>query len=163
MTAKLAVTLEDDLEGGPADETVRFGLDGRAYEIDLSATNARTFREHIAPFIKHARKVQRGQARGSARTVRDRKLTGDIRAWAAAQSTQAGGQRTWVADSLTDRKFAVRSALASVRAEGLEPEPSVVALLERYGRGELTEEQLDDASRELASNGTLTRSVALAR
>lgn len=163
MTARLAVTLEDDLDGGPADETVQFGLDGRDYEIDLSAANARAFREHIAPFIKHARKVQRGQVRGSARTVRTREQADDNRAWAAARSTRAGGQRTRAADSITDRKLAVGSALASVRAEGLEPEPAVVALLERYGRGEVTDEQLDDASRELASNGTLTRTVVLAR
>jgi hypothetical protein len=163
MTVKVAVTLEDDLDGGPADETVRFGLDGRDYEIDLSATNARAFREHIAPFIKHARKVQRQQARESARTVRARKRTGDVRARAAVQGTQAAGQRPWATNSLTGRMLAVRSAMASVRAEGLEPEPAVVALLERYGRGELTDDQLDNARRVLASNGTLTRSVALAR
>jgi hypothetical protein len=29
---KVDVRLEDDLTGAPADETVRFGIDGRAYE-----------------------------------------------------------------------------------------------------------------------------------
>jgi hypothetical protein len=28
--------LEDDLEGGPAHETVRFGVGGTKYEIDLN-------------------------------------------------------------------------------------------------------------------------------
>jgi hypothetical protein len=40
MAQKITVTLEDDLDGGPADQTVRFGLDGAEYEIDLSARNA---------------------------------------------------------------------------------------------------------------------------
>ena len=33
---KLTVFLEDDLEDGPADETVRFGIGGTAYEMDLT-------------------------------------------------------------------------------------------------------------------------------
>jgi hypothetical protein len=40
MAQKITVTLEDDLDGGPADQTVRFGLDGAEYEIDLSISNA---------------------------------------------------------------------------------------------------------------------------
>jgi hypothetical protein len=40
MATKITVVLEDDLDGGPADETVRFGLGGTEYEIDLSARNA---------------------------------------------------------------------------------------------------------------------------
>jgi len=65
--------------------------------------------------------------------------------------------------SVTNRKLSVRNALASVRAEGLEPEPAVVDLLERYERGELTDEQLDEAGRSLASSGTLTEPVSVAR
>ena len=36
MAQKTTVALEDDLDGGPADETVRFGIGGSEYEIDLS-------------------------------------------------------------------------------------------------------------------------------
>jgi Lsr2 len=49
MAQKITVTLEDDLDGGPADQTVRFGLDSTKYEIDLSARNATAFRERLAP------------------------------------------------------------------------------------------------------------------
>jgi hypothetical protein len=42
---------------GPADETVRSGVDGAEYEIDLSAKNAAAFRGKLAPFIDHARKA----------------------------------------------------------------------------------------------------------
>ncbi len=45
MAQKVTVALEDDLNGGPADETVRFGFDGTEYEIDLSAQNVRAFRK----------------------------------------------------------------------------------------------------------------------
>ena len=34
MARRVHIVLEDDLDGGPADETVVFGLDGREYEID---------------------------------------------------------------------------------------------------------------------------------
>jgi|SRR6266480_720767 len=33
--------LQDDLGGGPADQTVRFGVDGAEYESDLSTTTPR--------------------------------------------------------------------------------------------------------------------------
>ena len=36
MAQKVHITLEDDLDGGDATETVAFGLDGRTYEIDLN-------------------------------------------------------------------------------------------------------------------------------
>jgi hypothetical protein len=81
----VTVTLEDDLNGGPADKTLWFGLDGTEYEIDLNKKNARAFRRQLAPFIEHARKAGRGQRSRSAHTSRGRERVGDIRAWANAQ------------------------------------------------------------------------------
>jgi hypothetical protein len=49
MATKNTVFLEDDLDGGPAYETVRFGIGGTDYEIDLNATNAAAFRRKLAP------------------------------------------------------------------------------------------------------------------
>jgi hypothetical protein len=34
MARKITVALEDDLDGGPAVETVRFSVGGAEYEID---------------------------------------------------------------------------------------------------------------------------------
>jgi Lsr2 len=82
MAQRITVALEDDLDGGPADETVRFGLGGAEYEIDLSKKNASTFRKQVAPFIERARKAGRGQARRAGRTASSRQRSGDIRAWA---------------------------------------------------------------------------------
>lgn len=85
MAQRVTVALEDDLDGGPADETVRFGVGGVEYEIDLSKKNASAFRRQIMPFIEHARKAGRGQARRSSRTASSRQRSGDIRAWAKDQ------------------------------------------------------------------------------
>ena len=40
MAQKVQVLLVDDIDGSEATETVSFGLDGVAYEIDLSSGNA---------------------------------------------------------------------------------------------------------------------------
>jgi hypothetical protein len=85
MATKVTVTLEDDLDGGPADETLRFAVGGAEYEIDLSKKNVRAFRKQLAPFIEHARKAGRGQRRPAARAASGRERSGDIRAWAKAQ------------------------------------------------------------------------------
>jgi len=85
MAQKITVALEDDLDGGPADETVRFGLGGTDYEIDLSTKNANAFRRKLAPFIEHGRRTGRGQRRRPGRTAPSRERSADIRAWAKDQ------------------------------------------------------------------------------
>jgi hypothetical protein len=85
MAQKITVALEDDIDGGPADETVRFGLAGADYEIDLSTKNANAFRRQLAPFIEHARRTGRGQRRRPGRTLSGRERSADIRAWAKDQ------------------------------------------------------------------------------
>ncbi|HYB86704.1 MAG TPA: Lsr2 family protein [Streptosporangiaceae bacterium] len=85
MAQKVTVALEDDLEGGAADETVRFGLDGTDYEIDLSTKNANAFRRKLAPFIDHARRTGRGPRRRPGRSAASRERSGGIRAWAKEQ------------------------------------------------------------------------------
>ena len=82
MAQKVTVTLEDDLTGGPAKETVRFAFDGSDYEIDLNAKNAAAFGKQLAPYIEHARKAGRAQSRRLGQTAANRQRSGDIRAWA---------------------------------------------------------------------------------
>src|SRR5215831_345087 len=82
MAQRVSVELEDDLDGGPADETLRFGLGGTDYEIDLSKKNASKFRRQIAPYLEHARKAGRGQRRRPVRAASSRERSADIRAWA---------------------------------------------------------------------------------
>jgi len=85
MAQRVTVALEDDLDGGPAAETVRFAVGGAAYEIDLSATNAAAFRRQLAPFIAAARKAGHRPRRGSGRPAPGRERSADIRAWAKDQ------------------------------------------------------------------------------
>jgi hypothetical protein len=85
MAQRITVALEDDLDGGLADETVRFGLGSTDYEIDLSKKNANAFRRKLAPFIEHARRTGRGQRRRPGRTAPSRERSADIRAWAKDQ------------------------------------------------------------------------------
>jgi hypothetical protein len=82
MATKTVITLEDDLDGSQAEETVRFGLGTVEYEIDLSAANAGRFRSQLVPFIDHARKTSHTQRSRPARTSARRQDSADVRAWA---------------------------------------------------------------------------------
>ena len=55
MAKTVIVRLTDDIDGGDADETVHFALDGRSYEIDVNMANAARLREALQPFIAKAR------------------------------------------------------------------------------------------------------------
>ena len=81
MAQKVTVELEDDLTGGPAEQTVRFAFEGSDYEIDLSAKNAAAFSKQLAPYLEHAHRAGPRAGR-PARTVAGRQRSGDIRAWA---------------------------------------------------------------------------------
>src|SRR5262245_5206285 len=85
MAQKTIVTLTDDIDGKAADETVRFGLDGVNYEIDLRAANAAKLRKVLEPYKSAARRaaVARKDVRGGrSSTTHDRKRAAEIRAWA---------------------------------------------------------------------------------
>ena len=90
MAQQVQVILVDDLDGGPADETVQFGLDGSAYELDLSAQNAQTMRDALASYVGQARRVgARGTTRKRAgRSARGETDAGAIRDWARANGYQ---------------------------------------------------------------------------
>jgi hypothetical protein len=98
MAQHTEVVLVDDLDGGPADETVTFSLDGTAYEIDLGFKNAAKLRDLLGTYVGAARKAGRpASARGRrGRVARARTTTptpaaetgyssADIRSWAREQ------------------------------------------------------------------------------
>lgn len=90
MAQKVMVSLVDDLDGGQADETVLFGIDGKSYEIDLSATNAAKLRSALAEYVEGGRRPGGGRDRGSApvavRTAVAREQNQAIRNWARARN-----------------------------------------------------------------------------
>jgi hypothetical protein len=84
MAQKVQVLLVDDLDGSEATETVAFGLDGAAYEIDLSSGNANKLRKELEAYVEHARKATGAAAarRRRTRTGPGRERSAQIRAWA---------------------------------------------------------------------------------
>jgi len=67
---------------------------------------------------------------------------------------QARADRSVSIGSMTTRAQAAENALASVRAEGLDPGVAE-ALLRRWARGELSDAQLDDAARQISTGELL--------
>ena len=88
MAQKVQTLFIDDLDGGEADSTVRFGLDGADYEIDLSTEHARALRDALARYVEAARRA-RGGARRPARSGLRARADGvdstEVREWAKAQ------------------------------------------------------------------------------
>lgn len=67
MAKTVIVKLIDDIDGGDADETVRFSLDDNAFEIDLNSANAARLRSALKPFTDNARATASSKgSRGSS-------------------------------------------------------------------------------------------------
>ncbi|GAA2063256.1 histone-like nucleoid-structuring protein Lsr2 [Williamsia deligens] len=84
MAKRVTVTLVDDVDdSSSADETVEFAIDGVAYEIDLSRSNAERLRSELHTWVRHARPVN-GSARPAAATGNGvgQGTTAAIREWA---------------------------------------------------------------------------------
>lgn len=91
MAQKVSIVLVDDLDGSEATQTVAFGLDGAAYEIDLSDENAARLRDALANYVGHARKVARSGGRRTSRAAQTASTGSgsgasakEIREWAKA-------------------------------------------------------------------------------
>jgi Lsr2 len=91
MAQKVVVELTDDLDGGKAAETLRFGLDGRAYTIDLSTRNAKALRKVLAPYVESGRRVKAsspGRGRNRTPAARTGSSSQQIREWARSQGIE---------------------------------------------------------------------------
>ncbi|MFD3331325.1 Lsr2 family protein [Streptomyces sp. NPDC058700] len=94
MAQRVVVTLSDDMDGGEAAETVAFGLDGKMYEIDLNAANAKKLRKALAPYLAAGRRLPARGAAGrtpSAETYTHTSLAPDpaaVRAWAQSNKME---------------------------------------------------------------------------
>lgn len=106
MAQKVEVLLIDDMEGGEANETVRFGLDGTSYEIDLSDGNAAQLREALTPYVQRARKSTSRAPRAATRSSRgrggtSRERSAEIRSWARQQGisvNERGRIPSWIVE-----------------------------------------------------------------
>ena len=89
MAKQVITVLTDDLDGGDADRTIEFGLDGVNYSIDLSDKNAGKLRKALDPYLAAAARIgrsstariaSRGAAPAPSRANRDQNQA--IREWA---------------------------------------------------------------------------------
>lgn len=87
MAQKITTLFIDDIDGGEAEGTVRFALDGTEYEIDLNARHGEELRAALGRYVTHARKVGGTARRGAARGARRPSPTDTVavRAWAREQ------------------------------------------------------------------------------
>lgn len=110
MAQTVKIILEDDLEGGSADETVRFGLDGGQYEIDLNSANATKLRDALRPYVSKARRASAKNGRGA--TTRPARAgnpeTPKIRAWAKEKGL-AVSDRGRIHQDIQDKYYAAHS------------------------------------------------------
>ncbi|MEO7130864.1 MAG: Lsr2 family protein [Dermatophilaceae bacterium] len=84
MAQRVEVILVDDLDGGPAVETVTFALDGVSYEIDLSEKNARRLRDSVSEWTGHARRSGGRRSTGARRSTGPKTDLSKVREWARA-------------------------------------------------------------------------------
>lgn len=111
MAQKVQVILVDDVDGGEADETVTFSLDGVNYEIDLSEGNAESLRDSLGEWIGHARRV--GGRAGS------RSRSGGRGKSAASSKADLSLVRSWARDNgyqVSDRGRVSSEVLAAYEA-----------------------------------------------
>ncbi len=108
---ELTVSLIDDFDGTEAAETVKFALDGKSYEIDLSKPNASELRRTLRPYIDRSRTARRASTsrrttkgdtgRGPARRSEGYDRT-EVREWAKKNRIKVA-PRGRIANEVVDR------------------------------------------------------------
>jgi Lsr2 len=113
MAKRTIHMLVDDIDGGEADETVRFAVDGVQYEIDLSTKNATKMRDALARYVQAGSKIGRAGAaaarasvgRGRVPATVDRDQNRAIREWAQGRGI-AVSDRGRIKQEIVDRYHA---------------------------------------------------------
>lgn len=124
MATKTILTYTDDLDGSDANGTVKFGLDGTDYEIDLNEVNETKLRDALASFVAAARKVKakRGRKPGGGSTgAAGGASTGDV----AAKRERNQAIREWALAN--DWEVSKRGRLAREIVEAYENANSAAA------------------------------------
>lgn len=99
MAQRIQVQFIDDIDGTPADTTVKFGVDGTSYEIDLSAAHAEELRAAMRPFVETARRASgAGRPAGKAAHAVN---PAQVREWARRQGIRVS-DRGRLPDDLVD-------------------------------------------------------------
>ena len=90
MAQQIQTLFIDDLDGSPAEGTVRFGLDGTEYEIDLNAGHAEALRAALGRYVDAARRGSgsRRPARNSRKAATAGLDSTEVRDWAKSQGIE---------------------------------------------------------------------------
>jgi Lsr2 len=91
MAQRIQAYFIDDIDGSEAEGTVRFGLDGTEYEIDLSTAHAKELRNTLARYIQAARRTTGAGSRRARRernAPADRPSSTEVRSWAREQGIE---------------------------------------------------------------------------
>jgi hypothetical protein len=111
MAQKIQTLFIDDIDGGEAEGTVRFALDGSEYEIDLNNKHSDELRSALGKYITHARKVG-SSTRRAATTARGNRRSSTVdtvavRAWARQQGVDIKDRGRVPADVVAKYQAAV--------------------------------------------------------
>jgi nucleoid-associated protein Lsr2 len=131
MVQRVTTMLIDDLDHSNAAETVHFGVDGSAYEIDLSARHASELRSRLGRYISAARRIRqaptraRQQRRPRPRTQMDREQSRQIRSWAMERGLLASPRGRIPQRVAEEYQAAMRVSPAPFRSPGAAgPQPA---------------------------------------
>jgi hypothetical protein len=104
MAQKIQTLLVDDLDGSEAEGTVRFGIDGSLYEIDLNTAHAEELRSALARYASAGRKVTgtpRRPAKSQGKAAANGFSTIEIRDWAKTNGIEVKDRGRIPADVVT--------------------------------------------------------------
>jgi hypothetical protein len=107
MAQRVVTLLTDDIDGDEAAETVRFGVDGTEFEIDLNEENASAFREALRPYVQKGRRsggratASPGRRAAATNTKTDPAQLKAIRGWAKDQNLKVSDRGRISADILS--------------------------------------------------------------
>src|SRR4051812_31299109 len=108
MAKQVITVLTDDIDGGDADRTIEFGLDGVNYTIDLSEKNAGKLRKALDPYLAAASRTGRstagrtgGRSTAAAPTRSNRDQNQAIREWATKNGYEVS-ERGRIPSSVVD-------------------------------------------------------------
>jgi hypothetical protein len=130
MAQSVTVMLVDDIDQSEAAETVHFGVDGTAYEIDLSARHASELRSMLGRYISAARRAGQPpagarQRRSRPRTQMDREQSRRIRSWAMERGLLASPRGRIPQHVADEYQAAMQVSPALVRSPGAAgPQPA---------------------------------------
>ncbi|GAB3470206.1 histone-like nucleoid-structuring protein Lsr2 [Actinophytocola sediminis] len=125
MAQKTVLELVDDLDGGPADETVAFAIDGVEFVIDLSADNAARLRDVLAEFVGNSRRT------GGRRTARAKAAAPAPAAAAVAVAVAPAPATNGKPDTQAVREWA-RSQGETVAERGRVPQALLIKFQEAH-------------------------------